>query len=84
MSEADDFRSKIKELQGIIEQQNQQLQLPSITNESNWMEAPQVYRVSPKLPPFWADKPAAWFAQAESQFALAHITSEMPQNFIIS
>ncbi|GFY69274.1 uncharacterized protein TNIN_377731 [Trichonephila inaurata madagascariensis] len=40
------------------------------------MEPPQVYRVSRKLPPFWADKPAVWFAQAESQFALAHITSD--------
>ncbi|GFT44549.1 uncharacterized protein TNCV_2808041 [Trichonephila clavipes] len=40
------------------------------------MEPPQVYRVSPKLPPFWADKPIVWFAQAESQFALAHITSD--------
>ncbi|GFX69438.1 uncharacterized protein TNCV_380071 [Trichonephila clavipes] len=55
MSEADDLISKIQELQGIIEQQNQRLQqLSSITNESNWIEQPQVYRVSPKLPPFWA------------------------------
>ncbi|GFY71318.1 uncharacterized protein TNIN_379921 [Trichonephila inaurata madagascariensis] len=77
MSEADDLKRKIQELQGIIEQQNQQLQhSSSITNESIWMKPPQVYRVSPKLPPFWADKPAVCFAQAESQFALAHITSD--------
>ncbi|GFQ65338.1 uncharacterized protein TNCT_172561, partial [Trichonephila clavata] len=34
------------------------------------------YIISPKLPPFWADKPAIWFAQAEAQFALAHIISD--------
>ncbi|GFU60348.1 uncharacterized protein TNCV_3307971 [Trichonephila clavipes] len=77
ISEADDLISKIEELQEIIEQQNQRLQQSSsITNKSNWMELPQVYRVSPKLPPFWVDKPTVWFAQAESQFALAHITSD--------
>ncbi|GFV09188.1 hypothetical protein TNCV_4077901 [Trichonephila clavipes] len=58
MSVAEDLISKIQELKGIIEQQNQWLQQSSsITNESNWMEPPQVYRISPKLPPFWADKP---------------------------
>ncbi|GFY64764.1 hypothetical protein TNIN_383321 [Trichonephila inaurata madagascariensis] len=77
MSEADDLKSKIRELQGINEQQNQQLQQSSsITNESLWMEPPQVYRVSPKLPHFWANKPAVWFSQAESQFALEHMTSD--------
>ncbi|GFY59309.1 uncharacterized protein TNIN_315101 [Trichonephila inaurata madagascariensis] len=77
MSEADDLKTKIQELQGIIEQHNQQLQqFSSITNESIWMEPPQVYRVRPKFPPFWAYKPAVWFAQAVSQFALAHITSD--------
>ncbi|GFY28287.1 uncharacterized protein TNCV_4396211 [Trichonephila clavipes] len=78
MREADDLISKIQELQGIIEQQNQRLQQSSsITNESSCMEPAQVYRISPKLPPFWADKPTVWFAQAESQFALAHITSDV-------
>ncbi|GFS42983.1 uncharacterized protein TNIN_267251 [Trichonephila inaurata madagascariensis] len=86
MSEADDFKSKIQELQGITEQQNQQLQqYSSITNENIWMEPPQVYRVSPKLPPFWADKPAVWFAQAESEFALSHITSDaMKFHYIVA
>ncbi|GFY46848.1 putative tick transposon [Trichonephila inaurata madagascariensis] len=77
MSEVDYLKSKIQELLGIIEQQNQQLQQSSsITNESIWMEPPQAYPVFPKLPTFWADKSAVWFAQAESQFALAHITSD--------
>ncbi|GFU65176.1 hypothetical protein TNCV_4056461 [Trichonephila clavipes] len=67
MREAGNLISKIQELHGIIEQQNQRLrQSSSIANESNWMELPQVYRISPKLPPFRADKPTVWFAQAES------------------
>ncbi|GFT41817.1 uncharacterized protein TNCV_1666801 [Trichonephila clavipes] len=70
--------SKIQELQGIIVQQNQRLrQSSSITNERNWMEPPQVYRISPKLPPFWADKPTVWFAQAESQFALNQLINRL-------
>ncbi|GFQ69870.1 uncharacterized protein TNCT_64451 [Trichonephila clavata] len=49
------------------------------------MEPPQVHRVSPKLPPFWADKPAVWFAQAESQFVLAHITLDaMKFHYIVA
>lgn len=35
-----------------------------------------VFRVSTKLPSFWADKPAVWFAQAEAQFAVNRITVE--------
>jgi hypothetical protein len=27
-------------------------------------------------PPFWADQPDVWFAQAEAQFSLAGITTE--------
>ncbi|XP_046393721.1 uncharacterized protein LOC124161444 [Ischnura elegans] len=36
----------------------------------------QVNRVSMKLPPFWPDRPALWFAQLEIQFTLAGITSD--------
>jgi hypothetical protein len=28
------------------------------------------------LPPFWAERPTVWFAQAEAQFTLAGINSE--------
>jgi hypothetical protein len=37
------------------------------------------------LPPFWPDQPAVWFAQAETQFELAAITSERTKfNYVIS
>jgi hypothetical protein len=32
--------------------------------------------VAVRLPPFWAERPAVWFAQAEAQFTLAGISSE--------
>lgn len=35
-----------------------------------------VYRVGVRVPPFYPEKPALWFAQLESQFALANITSD--------
>lgn len=34
----------------------------------------QVLRVSVRVPPFWPDEPALWFAQVESQFALSKIS----------
>ncbi|XP_023724845.1 uncharacterized protein LOC111873962 [Cryptotermes secundus] len=32
--------------------------------------------IAVRLPPFWADRPAVWLAQAEAQFTLAGISSE--------
>jgi hypothetical protein len=44
-----------------------------------------VYRVAVRLPPFWPEQPAVWFAQAEAQFELASITSERTKfNYVIS
>ena len=46
---------------------------------------PAVYRVSVRLPPFWPDRPAVWFAQAESQFELAAITRQRTKfNYVVS
>ena len=36
----------------------------------------EVPRVAVRLPPFWPERPAVWFAQAEAQFTLAGISSE--------
>jgi hypothetical protein len=36
----------------------------------------EVSRVTVWLPPFWAEWPAVWFAQAEVQFFLAGISTE--------
>jgi hypothetical protein len=36
----------------------------------------EVSRVAVRLPPFWAERPAVWFAQAEAQYFLAGISSE--------
>jgi hypothetical protein len=36
----------------------------------------EVWRVVMRLPSFWAERPAVWFAQAEAQFTLAGISSE--------
>lgn len=40
------------------------------------MNTDQIHRVSVKLPPFWAEKPSLWFAQADSQFTISGITNE--------
>lgn len=37
---------------------------------------PSVNRVAVKLPPFWADRPKLWFAQADSQFTISGIINE--------
>jgi hypothetical protein len=41
----------------------------------------EVSRVAVRLPPFWAEQPAVWFAQAEAQFSLAGISSEKTKFF---
>ena len=45
----------------------------------------EVCRVAVRLPPIWPDRPAIWFAQAESQFELAVITRQHTKfNYVVS
>jgi hypothetical protein len=43
----------------------------------------KVSRVAVRLPPFWAERPAVWFTQAEAQFFLAGVNSEKTKFFHI-
>jgi hypothetical protein len=46
---------------------------------------PAVYRVAARLPNFWPDRPAVWFAQAEAQFELVVITLQRTKfNYVVS
>jgi hypothetical protein len=44
----------------------------------------EISRVAVRLPPFWAERPAVWLAQAEAQFSLAGITSENTKFFYVT
>lgn len=45
---------------------------------------PKICRVAVKLPTFWVDKPAIWFAQVEAQFQIANIVCDTTKyNYII-
>jgi hypothetical protein len=41
----------------------------------------EISRMAVRLPPFWAERPALWFTQAEEQFSLAGIGSETTKFF---
>ncbi|XP_037871463.1 uncharacterized protein LOC105842617 [Bombyx mori] len=41
-------------------------------------------RVGVRIPPFWPQEPALWFAQAEGQFALANITSDATKFYYVT
>ena len=44
-----------------------------------------VFRVTVRLPPFWPNRPAIWFAQADVQFELASITHQRTKfNYVMS
>lgn len=44
-----------------------------------------VFKVGPRLPPFWPEEPEIWFAQVEGQFAISGISSDSTKfNHVIS
>jgi hypothetical protein len=44
----------------------------------------EISRVAVRLPPFWAERPAVWFSQAEVPFSLAAIINERTKFHYIS
>ncbi|KAJ8718381.1 hypothetical protein PYW08_002618 [Mythimna loreyi] len=42
-----------------------------------------VYRVGVRVPPFWPEKPAIWFAQMEGQFVISNITADTTKFFYV-
>lgn len=43
-----------------------------------------VFRVGVRVPPFWPDDPALWFAQLEGQFILSNITSDTTKFYYVT
>lgn len=45
----------------------------------------EIHKVTVKLPNFWSNSPSTWFVLAESQFALAKVTTqETKYNFVVA
>ncbi|KAJ8729839.1 hypothetical protein PYW07_016877 [Mythimna separata] len=42
-----------------------------------------VFRVGVRVPPFWPEKPAIWFAQIEGQFAISNITADTTKFYYV-
>ena len=52
---------------------------------SEQFATPELCRIAVRLHPFWPDRPAIWFAQAESQFELAAITRQRTKfNYVVA
>lgn len=49
------------------------------------MNQSDVFKVSVRVPPFWAEEPEIWFAQVEGQFGISGITSDATKfNYVIA
>lgn len=93
MSEIKDLQERLEKLleqNNALLQQNADLQnqlrlaAPPPVSQ-NIDTAPKSFAVSPKLAPFWLDRPAAWFAHIEAQFALTQITAdETKYNYVVA
>jgi hypothetical protein len=56
---------------------------PSARPEQRPDSSSVVNRVGIRLPPFWPEKPAVWFAQLEGQFALSNITQDATKFYYV-
>lgn len=59
--------------------------------EKNTMELPpsngnsaELCRVAVRLPPFWPEEPALWFAQCEGNFVLSNITKDETKFYYVA
>lgn len=44
----------------------------------------EVYKVGVRIPPFWPEEPAVWFAQVEGQFILSGITADSTKFYYVT
>jgi len=57
----------------------------SVPSTSATNATPEIARVSTKLPSFWEDSPAAWFAAAEAEFDVSNVIRERTRySYLIS
>jgi hypothetical protein len=79
------LQQNITQIQGLHEElrtgrEQQDQNGASTTNSSIPAD---ISRVAVQLPPFWAERPAVWFAQVEAQSALAGISSEKTKFYYV-
>lgn len=56
-----------------------------VSTQSKLETAAAMCRVAVKLPPFWSDRVTVWFAQAEAQFLLAGINTDVTKySYVLS
>jgi len=81
-----DLKAQVEQQQALLALQTRTALIPeqanmaatATGNESLALDGKEqsVFRVTAKLPPFWAEKPGLWFSQVESQFIVSGITQD--------
>lgn len=56
---------------------------PEMATAGDTKSPPEVNKVAVRIPPFWPEEPAVWFAQIEGQFALAGITTDATKFYYV-
>lgn len=54
----------------------------SVSTEPN-LTSSEICRVGVRIPPFWPEKPAVWFAQIEGQFVISRITDDSTKFYYV-